>query len=321
MNESATALTVLNNPAETAKSAGVDLVKYSAARHALIMACDIDEVLKIKNVATAAQVYAQQAQDRELIDRAVDLRLRAERKAGEMLRKLAKHGERDLGAGGDRRSKITVDALTVKPRTLADLGIKKHQSVRYQGLADLPADDFESKIKVTQDRIAGVKVSLKEKSGPDYRDKLIRHLKSAIRRGEKEIIPFIDDFKPDEEIDCLFDRMAKVWGFIARNAAKSAHDRRAKAWRSRNWSLMKFRRTGRLTPKERPPQRRTTASTSRPSLIAAPRNRRCRRDRYRPYRVARDARFRARSLARGATMVRFPRALRQSSAMKPRLRR
>jgi hypothetical protein len=220
MNESATALTVLNNPAETAKSAGVDLVKYSAARHALIMACDIDEVLKIKNVATAAQVYAQQAQDRELIDRAVDLRLRAERKAGEMLRKLAKYGERDLGAGGDRRSKITVDALTVKPRTLADLGIKKHQSVRYQGLADLPADDFESKIKVTQDRIAGVKVSLKEKSGPDYRDKLIRHLKSAIRRGEKEIIPFIDDFKPDEEIDCLFDRMAKVWGFIARERSK-----------------------------------------------------------------------------------------------------
>jgi hypothetical protein len=103
---------------------------------------------------------------------------------------------------------------------LADLGIKKHQSVRYQGLAGLPPDDFESKIKVTQDRIAGVKVPLKEKSGPDHRAGLIRHLKSAIRRGEEEIIPFMDDFEPDEEIDCLFDKMAEVWGFIARERSK-----------------------------------------------------------------------------------------------------
>jgi hypothetical protein len=104
MNESEKALAALNDPAETAKSAGVDLVKYSAARHALALACDIDEVLEIKNIATAEKVYAQQAQGRKLIGRAVDLRLRAERKAGEMLREFRQ--ARPTRSRGRWRSKI-----------------------------------------------------------------------------------------------------------------------------------------------------------------------------------------------------------------------
>jgi hypothetical protein len=198
-------------------AADMPLEKYDAARRALADACNIDDVLHIRNIAVAAQVYARQAQDRELLDRAIDLRMRGERKAGEMLRDLAKTGER-ARRGGDRR--IKVDDATLKPRTLEDLGIKKHQSVRYQKSADLSQEEFEERVEVAKEKAAGIKVKFdRPKSEPDHRAKLIRRLNAAIRCGE-EMIPIIDEFDPDAEIDDLFDRMAEVWGFISRERRK-----------------------------------------------------------------------------------------------------
>jgi ParB family chromosome partitioning protein len=99
-------------------------------------------------VAEAARVYALQARyGVEMVNQAAEIKLRAERRCGELLQEMDKqHGARPPDTG----------LHDVTPPLLADLGIDKMQSSRWQRLADIPEPSFEryiSEKKATGDLI------------------------------------------------------------------------------------------------------------------------------------------------------------------------
>jgi hypothetical protein len=113
-----------------------ELIRYDAMCQAIAAAYEVDEVKDIRDKARAIEVYARQARNIEAERRACEIRLRAERRCGQLLQQVEKaKGTRGQLSGG----------RTVRPpedaQTLADLGITKSQSSRWQKLAAIPDCD------------------------------------------------------------------------------------------------------------------------------------------------------------------------------------
>lgn len=121
------------------------LVRYEAARTALAECQRVDEVKDIRDKAEAMAAYARQAKDSELIEWATEIKVRAERKAGELILQKRASGEM-AAAGGDRRSDNKIE-----PTTLKDYGISPDQGVRWTALADMPQAHFETAVATAKD--------------------------------------------------------------------------------------------------------------------------------------------------------------------------
>jgi hypothetical protein len=127
------------------------LVKYDAARRALAEAHRVDEAKDIRDKAVAVQAYAKQANDHTLIVQATDIKLRAERRVGELLHEMAERGER-AGQGQGNGKGRTPQPLP----TLDVLGVSKTQSSRWQDLAAMPAQEFEDYAERETERQRGI---------------------------------------------------------------------------------------------------------------------------------------------------------------------
>lgn len=115
----------------------MELVKYDAACRAVAECVTIDEAAEIKNRAEALRSYARQAKNRDLEIDACEIRVRAERRAGEIILQMR-----------DQLNMVSGRQPPGEPRPkLKDLGIDLTTINVGQRLAKLPAQRFEAEVK------------------------------------------------------------------------------------------------------------------------------------------------------------------------------
>jgi hypothetical protein len=147
-------------------AADAAITKYDSAKKALAEARSIDEVKDIRDKAVALRSYAMQARDRELIDHATEIRLRAERRAGELLKQMEKNQGGVAGKTGSKGRPV-LDSRA----TLADLKINKSQSSRWQKLADMSKDKFEEVVTRGQQKASAAIDRAQNKPKPNPRSR------------------------------------------------------------------------------------------------------------------------------------------------------
>lgn len=126
------------------------LVHYDTARKALQAAVTTDEVKHISDKAEAMRVYAQQAKDKQLEIDAAEIRFRAERRLGELLKAQKETVGLNPGTRSQKLTRVSGGAVAEPPEnklpTLADAGIDKKLSARAQKIADIPEEKFEQRL-------------------------------------------------------------------------------------------------------------------------------------------------------------------------------
>ena len=129
----------------------MDLIIFDKARNALEQAVSIDEVKQIRDKAEAMRLYIKQSGESLIMqNQCAEIKIRAERKAGEILQETVQHG-------GDRKSKYHDDTLIPK---LNDMGVSRLQSSRWQQIASIPEDNFDTHIE--EIKIKGEELTSKE---------------------------------------------------------------------------------------------------------------------------------------------------------------
>ena len=128
------------------------LVKYDAACQALAIAKTTDEVKDIRDKAEAMRSYARQAKNKTLEVDAAEIRMRAERRLGELIVRQKETVGLNTG-GGDTSGPSLVEGPDAPP-TLASAGIGYKLSSTAQKLAAVPEAQFEEKIGEWRDKVA-----------------------------------------------------------------------------------------------------------------------------------------------------------------------
>lgn len=116
----------------------------------------VDEVLDIRSKAQALAMYAKQAKNLDAERRAIDIRLRAERRSGELLRELQRATAAEAGAKGNaamgRNAPASVAGASPYRSALDDAQIPERTAQRYQALAAVPQDVFEAALRDPDDK-------------------------------------------------------------------------------------------------------------------------------------------------------------------------
>lgn len=127
------------------------LIRYDAACRAVADCKSVDEAKHIRNYAEALRAYAKQAKNRELEVDAAEIRLRAERRVGELV--AAQRASVGLAKGQLYRGS-DMDPRDTRPTLAEVLGPDhKHLADRARKLAAVPQDQFEGLLADWRERV------------------------------------------------------------------------------------------------------------------------------------------------------------------------
>ena len=131
------ASTLLPMPAET-----LALCRYDVACRALAEAKAVDDIVEVVGQANAVHAYARQAKNRQMEIDAAEIRIRAERRLGELM--AAQKASIGPAPAGRRPVKIGLNQNPItKPPSLTEAGIDKNLAHRARTYAAVPTERFE----------------------------------------------------------------------------------------------------------------------------------------------------------------------------------
>lgn len=162
-----------------------ELVKYDTACRALAAAKSVDEAKHIRDLAEAMRVYARQANNKDLEIDAAEIRIRAERRLGELIAQQKATVGLNRGTAGKGRPKLGGSENAppkYAPPTLAEAGIDKHLAARARTLAKVPTEEFEQQVSTWRGRAA-------EKS---------ERVSTDVRKGDTSRKHAVDETDEDE---------------------------------------------------------------------------------------------------------------------------
>lgn len=122
--------------------------------HAIAECHRVDEVTELHNKARALELYARQAKNTDAERKACEIRLRAERRAGELFRDMERTPPRESGAAGAVAQGKQGPAIAAGPseyRTALDSsGVTERTAQRWQELATVPDETFENALRAPE---------------------------------------------------------------------------------------------------------------------------------------------------------------------------
>lgn len=135
--------------------ASTGLVRYEAACRALAKAKATDEVKLIRDKADAMRAAAHIAKNKQLEVDAAEIRIRAERRLGELLKQQKDAGLLAQGAREKGTNRGTT-RVAEKPASLslAQVGIDKSLANRARKLAAVPEAEFEQELGEWRERVS-----------------------------------------------------------------------------------------------------------------------------------------------------------------------
>lgn len=130
----------------------MELVRYDAMCRAISECHSVDEVQDLHNKALALELYARQAKNTDAERKACEVRLRAERRAGDLYADMQRTPQTESGAmnGRAKEGPATVAAPSEYRAALDRTGVSERTAQRWQQLASVDDRVFEEALRAPE---------------------------------------------------------------------------------------------------------------------------------------------------------------------------